>query len=127
MTECVRAYIRFLRSRPETMPTDALAFDVARTRKMTAAAKLAEITVARELRQLVPEAEFEEVFAGSCERLRAALRGMRSRYAPRFLGITHKTEAIQRLGEIEEDLLARIRDQFPLHPKASDDATEIAS
>lgn len=81
-------------------------------RKALADADLAELKVARELRTLVPEQEFAEAFTESCERLRAAIRGMRSRHAATVLHITTKVDAIQRLGRIEEELLGSIREQF---------------
>ena len=127
LTRCLRWYIDFRvqeqlgRAKKSDTPDES----TPAYRKALADAELAEIKVAQQLRQLVPEDEFAEVVTETCERLRAAIRGMRSRYAAAMLHITTKVEAIKRLGQIETDLLSSIREQFT-PDDATDDDTEAA-
>lgn len=125
LVRCIRWYIEWkveehverARAREGEQPDKKQ--DTPAYRKALADAELAEIKVAQQLRRLVPEEEFAEVFTESCERLRAAIRGMRSRHAGAVLNITTKVEAIRRLGRIEDELLASLREEFA--PDVEDD------
>lgn len=109
---CVQGYIRYLRARAH--PDDLLTYDAARTKKMTADAELAELTLARERGRLVEVERFESALSQAFGRVRSRLLALPSRAAPDLVGLAAEVDAELVLDRLVVEMLAELqRDPVP--------------
>lgn len=84
------------------------AYQAARTRRAEAAAKLAELEVAKALGEVIPTEMHERRLALVCERLRAKLLNLAPSIAPRLVALETPAEALLELEPAVHDCMAAL-------------------